>query len=492
MGSRELMAPAQPDILATHSTTTSKDTFQATLFDYVGESHRGDYWGVEDALILNGVISNFKVAPFCIIEPPEAEKSTLPDNADVVFLPVSYEYIRGLRSDQPIYVQSESTKLIYPSGKYVEFLSHVLDLPMPVALTQVMPKVDGFIRYWDAGRGNYIYKPNVSKASRFNPYSNLQSARISALKFADFMSRVAKHVYQYRSKRRTTYSINITLTFPKEFSLRLIDDYEGTLETAKAVFDTFMEMLSRKLLKSDKEMLGYARNTHLIGSKNPFSPHLHHHLTLINLAMREDEETGEIEFKRFSPRMDVDELRSMWKSALAQHGIYVEGDVDVHTEFVKIPIRLHDDGRFRHWIKYASRKFTVDIANYLNENSEIPQYAKSFMRNVLSYRNQRINYGWLRKQTYIEEKLSTIPINSYDDGDVPPPEDVEAEDFDNPKLRLSAMPVRVDSVPWYVRRFVQHNGKWYEILPASSSIWFNPRPPPPYRKVRVVHPQRYG
>ena len=494
MGSRSFVALPQPEVLATHSTTTSKpqkDTFQATLFDYVGEAHRGDYWGVEDALMFNGVTSNFEVAPFCIIEPPEAEKSTLPDDADVVFMPVSYEYIRRLRSKQPIYIQSESTKLIFPSGKYVDFLSHVLDLPVSVALNQAMPVVSGFIKYWDAHLGTYIFKPNVSRASRFNPYSNLQSARVSAIRLADFLSRVAKYVYRYRAKHRTTYSINITLTFPKEFSLRLIDDYEGTLETAKAVFDTFMQILSRKFLKSDNEMLGYARNTHLIGSKNPFSPHLHHHLTLINLVMREDKETGEIVFKRFSPVMNVEELRRMWKSALAQHGIYVEGDVDVHTEYVKIPIRLDEDGRFRHWVKYASRKFTVDIANYLNENSEIPQFAKSFMRNVLSYRNQRVNYGWLRKQSYIEEKLSTISISSYDD-DVPPPEDVEAEDFNNPKLRLSAMPTRVDSVPWYVRRFVQHNGEWYEILPSSSSIWFNPRPPPPYRKVRVVHPHRYG
>ena len=484
------MAFPQPDVLATQSTTTSKDTFQATLFDYVGESHRGDYWGVEDALMFNSVTCNSDVAPYCLVSPPNAEKSKLPDVGDVVFIPVSYEQMREVGSTQEIYIQSEISKLIFPSGGYVRFLSSALDMPDKVVKSLAIPEVNGFVKYWDANLGNYIYKPNISRASRFNPYSNLQSARVSASRLAGFLSRVANRVYSYRSRKKTTYAINITLTFPKEFSLRLIDDYEGTMETAKAVFDTFMEMLSRKLLRSDNEMLGYARNTHLIGSKNPFSPHLHHHLTLINLIMRENED-GSIEFIRFSPRMDVKELRRMWKSALAQHGIYVKGDVDIHTEFVKIPRYVYDDGRFRHWIKYASRKFTVDIAQYFVSNSEIPQFPKAFMRRVLTYRNQRVNYGWLRKQAYIEEKLSEI-TTSYEDVSLPAPEDIEPEDLKAPQLRADTMPTHVEVVPWYVRRFVQHNGKWYEVVPKSSPFWFNPRPPPPYKGVRVVHSHRYG
>ncbi|NPA75842.1 MAG: hypothetical protein GXO25_07175 [Euryarchaeota archaeon] len=233
------------------------------------------------------------------------------------------------------------------------------------------------------------------------------------------------------------------------------------MKVAGAVFNSFMRKLSSKFLKSDDEMLGYFRNLHPVGSQNPFEAHLHIHLTLINLVFRERD--GEMEFVRFNPVMNVDEIRTMWKSALAEHGIDVPGNVDVHTQYKKV-----GTGYFLHWVKYSARRFSYDYSEYLFANPLPESWNKEFVRNVLEYRNQRVNYGWLRKMTYIEDNLPNIRIVRDSDNDVLPLTEVEHEDVKRTPEMF--MPDVVDELPRDVAVFVQHRGHWYKVVRKPPAV----------------------
>jgi len=203
-------------------------------------------------------------------------------------------------------------------------------------------------------------------------------------------------------EKKADYLVCVDLTYPFEISERLIDDFNGTLVLAEKCMHRFQELLKEK--KFDGAQLSFHSNTHPWSSKEPWKPHLHHHLNFPNILQPN--------LARFWPWISNDrevfkrnalEVRELWGQAI--HEVFGYGKV-IAGRTIYIPhlpdvfihaLPLDDRPRLLARLKYCSRRPVADFFEFFGNGGELPDDLTlkelNFIKNVLYYENPRTHRG---------------------------------------------------------------------------------------------------
>ena len=310
-----------------------------------------------------------------------------------------------------VIIQTHNDILVNPPKGFVEFIQKLLDYDEVSAKIITSAEIEGYYEVF-CGEGRHIvYYPKISNMGKFNPYRKHKTARRSSSRFVKALLKLAEFLQDVI--RKGIYNICIELTYPKSFSYKLYDDFYTPQRIANECFKEFYEWLKSSLLKSENEELGLCQNLHLWSTKNPFEPHLHHHINMANLIWNRSEK----KFIRFSPMLNVDELRSVWKEILQKRGIETPENVDVRIRFIPINNEWRNKNDLFRRFRYCSRSVVLDFCRFFEENefSDDLLSNKEYLINLLFYVNRRVNYGWFRYINRILKLLDEIRAEEMDD-----------------------------------------------------------------------------
>lgn len=236
----------------------------------------------------------------------------------------------------------------------------------------------------------------IVQGGSLNPYIKFLSSRSSASRRLKTINYFARMLWMSSNNKKLcdegfsvlnpkNYNkINLmdcVLTYPKRISnyLHGLDHKEFKVLNDKLVSDYLFRMFGSKL--------NYWFNPHPWASSNPFDPHYHNHIYLINYKI-----VGK-RFERIRPVVDSVKSRLIWKEILKENFPDLMNDVDnvnVHHEFCPsyqyIPsndeINKFDDKnnyeninednetakrRIYHKLKYNNRSYLVDVDKYFKK-----------------------------------------------------------------------------------------------------------------------------
>jgi len=250
----------------------------------------------------------------------------------------------------------------------------------------------------------------------WNPYRRYLNAKRSASRTVKSLLKLSERL----SMRRGVYVIKLTLTFPKRFSERMLRDPDATMKKAKKCFKDLKKYLEKRYLRKENEQLGLTQNLHLWSSSRPFNPHVHFHVSLVNLVWN-----GE-DFIRFNPNIDLNELREAWFSILKKNK--VDGvrfkrfrrrwrksrferrrrkNVNLHWQYIPVKNTYEAKHDLFTWFRYCRRHPVLDFSRFYekHEFDESVLQNREFIEFLFLYRNQTGVCGWLRKINRILEEL---------------------------------------------------------------------------------------
>jgi hypothetical protein len=343
------------------------------------------------------------------MSPPYISATPAPDGDDETIL-TQHELI-DLHKQENVIIQTHNDILINPPKGFVEFIQKLLDYDEVSAQIITSAEVEGFYKVFCEEGRHIVYYPKISNMGKLNPYRKHKIAKRSSSRIVKSLLKLAEFLQD--KIRKGVYLICLELTFPKEFSYQLLDDFYGTIEGAKACFKDFYSWLKSSKLRDKNEELGLSANLHLWSTKNPFEPHIHFHINIVNLIWNRAEE----KFIRFNPKLDVDELQRVWKDILHKHGIETPANVDVHVRFIQICNKWENKNDLFRRFRYCQRSVILDFCRYFEENEfdESLLSNKEYLLNLISYVNRRIQYGWLRYINRIVKRLGEIRAEELDD-----------------------------------------------------------------------------
>ena len=341
---------------------------------------------------------------------PSSISATPATNGDDGSILTQRELI-DLHERENVIIQTHNDILVDPPKGFVEFIQKLLDYDEVSAKIITSAEIEGFYKVFCEEGRHIVYYPKISNMGKLNPYRKHKTAKRSSSRLVKQLLELAG--YLQNKIRKGIYVIALELTFPKEFSYKLLDDFYGTIETAKACFKDFYEWLKSTKLRDKNEELGLSANLHLWSTKNPFEPHIHFHLNWINLIWKRDEE----KFIRFSPKVDVDKIQEVWKEILQRHGIDTPANVDVHIRFIPIKGDWKSKNDLFRRFRYCQRSVILDFCRFFEENEFDDSLLsnKEYLLNLIFYVNRRVNYGWLRYISKIIKRLDEIRAEEFDD-----------------------------------------------------------------------------
>jgi hypothetical protein len=353
------------------------------------------------------------------MSPPYISSTSAPEGVVNDTLTLTQSELVNLHHDQDVVIQTHSDALVNPPYGFIEFLSRVLDISIEDAEFLAHAEVEGYYKVFCRESQHFVYYPKIRAIGRLNPYKKFKSSKRSSSRVVKQLLHLAELVQD--KIKKGVYLIALELTYPKEFSLRLFEDFEGTIRKAKECFKAFYDWLKSKKLRSKDEELGLTENLHLWSSENPFEPHVHHHVNLLNLIWNRAEK----KLIRFSPKLDADELRAVWKDILIKHGIDVKGDVDIHIRFIEIDNSWKNKNDLFRRFRYCGRSVILDFCRYFENNdfndSLISNSNKGYLLNLINYVNKRHVYGFMRHLKELIDHLTQIKVECEDY--VPPEEE---------------------------------------------------------------------
>ena len=316
-----------------------------------------------------------------------------------------------LHKHESVIIQTHNDILIDPPAPFIEFIQNLLDLDEEMARIYSTAEIEGYYRIFCEEGQHFVYYPKISFMGRLNPYRKHKTAKRSSSRIVKSLLNLTGYLQSKITKG--VYLIALELTFPKDFSYKLLASFDNTIKKAQECFKDFYNWLKSTKLKNKDEELGLCQNLHLWSTKNPFEPHVHFHINIVNLIWKRDEK----KFIRFSPKLDVDQLQSVWKEILEKHGIETPESVDVHVRFIPINNEWRNKNDLFRRFRYCSRSVILDFCRFFEENefSDDLLSNKEYLINLFSYVNRRVNYGWFRYINRILQLLDQIKAEETDD-----------------------------------------------------------------------------
>jgi hypothetical protein len=232
--------------------------------------------------------------------------------------------------------------------------------------------------------------PNFRAHGNYSPTHSWNSIKSSA-------SRLKTSMAQLYHDKKADNLVCLELTYPKEVSNRLYDDFEGTIEKANRCLKRFETLLSGRFFGGGK--ISFHSNTHPWSSNEPFKPHLHHHVNFPNVVLGAYDKKP----KRFWPWVSKNKkvferqafrIRTLWAECLWETfhvRVGLEGaNIFIHAIPLGSGAQLYDR------LKYCARKPVADFFEYFGKGGVVPELKakeKAFVLNVLSYPNSRAHRG---------------------------------------------------------------------------------------------------
>jgi len=336
--------------------------------------------------------------------------STTPSPEGVGAYTLTQRELIDLHREADVIIQTHNDILVNPPKGFVEFIQKLFDLDELNAKLITSAVIEGYYKVFCEEGHHVVYYPKISNMGKFNPYRKHKTAKRSSSRIVKSLLELAG--YLQNKVKKGIYLIALELTFPKDFSYKLFDDFDGTIKKAKACFKDFYDWFKSLKLRSKDEELGLTANLHLWSSQNPFEPHVHFHINIVNLIWKRDQR----KFIRFSPKLDVDKLQDVWKKILQKHGIETPENVDVHVRFIEICNKWENKNDLFRRFRYCGRSVILDFCRYFEDHEfdDSLLYNKEYLINLLSYINRRLNYGWLRYIRRILKLLDEIRAEEID------------------------------------------------------------------------------
>jgi len=235
--------------------------------------------------------------------------------------------------------------------------------------------------------GKTVYVPRYAKKNEL--IKKADSRKSSVCQTVD-------KLYEFAELCNADYLICMDLTVPK-WAINP-KEMNNELEKIKMAFQLFRERISEEFYRGAK--LGFFANDHPWGTKT-LQPYLHVHSAYPNVCLTEGEK-----FERFKPyytKEELDRIRELWKECLIAVGYRIPEQTKIDLKAQYIP--LEDRGRVMHRLNYMSRSPVIDLLRYFILNNKAPDIDDEWAKYLLSYRNRRHVYGFLRKLSYYIKKL---------------------------------------------------------------------------------------
>ena len=303
--------------------------------------------------------------------------------------------------------------LIKPTEDYVKFIAWLYELQYEIAEVLSSADLIGLTRIRCLKTKRFVDVPKLSNVGQYNPFRGIRSAKSSSSRFVNKLLQL--------SGLGVDYLIKITLTFPKEFSIKALDDFDFCVKKAKDCFRTFIKLLRKSYCRNRKDKLGGFYNIHPWSTKEPKEPHFHIHLGFVNVVLVDNR------FVRFRPFLDEKKIKELWKKALEENGVNIDCTPDVWIGYIKLVYKAG----VMHWVKYSSRKPMVDIFEYYTENEfkvEELEDRREYLLRLMCYENRRVPFGFFtRLSNYVKpapeyvcpicgseaEKVGVVDIEGY-------------------------------------------------------------------------------
>lgn len=278
----------------------------------------------------------------------------------------------------------------------------------------VIKKPGGWVSYLCRKGGNVYVFPQVDKtlSAPLNPYMLFRKASQSALKSLRGLKTVAKAFKLPRS----TKVVSIVFTFPKEISESLCNLETENGKGVKNAWKLWQVFFKKELepfytgtsfIKKKRDRIGARVALHVWGSKNPFSPHYHFHVLLLNQVLSGKEKT----FKEVSVHLTPQQLRELkrkWTKFVLQLSSELavkvnlslsdnENDEKLCNVYYEYALFAQRDSerlnpKVIHTFKYINRSPLLDFADYSIDAPKCPSPPDWLEQ----YENRVRVYGWFR------------------------------------------------------------------------------------------------
>lgn len=250
-------------------------------------------------------------------------------------------------------------------------------------------KLVGFRRFLCSATGTEVAIPILKERGRLSPVHGWNSIKAS-------VSRLVRSFVSLYESGKCDYLMTCDPTYPKEFSLLLLSDFEGTIKKAAKCLSLFIKKVEAIFYGGAK--LCVHENTHLWASNTPYEPHLHHHLNIPNAILTDHGlvrvRPGFFKGKKPDPEK-LKLLRKLWKeSIIATFGRVVpidnwDSNLFVHYTSLKKRVALV------HRLKYCARRAMSDFfENYHDDTCPRELKRLRFVLDLFGYKNPRHHYGW--------------------------------------------------------------------------------------------------
>jgi len=251
-------------------------------------------------------------------------------------------------------------KLIYPNDTYKNLICEAFG----VGVDDCFGDIVGYNLFSCASDG-IVYFPKVATAN-FNPYKFIQrnySCVSRRFKVRNMLEKVTKN---------NPHLLGLVLTYPKEISEKLFNMPDAN-KIVNDCFSKFYLKFEKFLCKNNNEVAGFWSNLHQWKSEEPYTPHFHHHVYGFNFVYDKVLKT----FRRIQPFFSEEKLKiikGFWceivNNLAEKLGIDTSFSVDGQKDKKEIVIHFHyykEQGKIIHQLRYCSRSFLIDVANFCND-----------------------------------------------------------------------------------------------------------------------------
>ena len=343
----------------------------------------------------------------------DTQKPLNPDTLDKLYeQSLEFTNLDGLErvhnSESVVFIDS-LCELATPSKSYMQYVDAIkkpekvpvfnsdtgnYDYVSPVE-RMTKAEIIGFSGSVCSESGNTVYIPKYD-AGEYSPYSKAVSVRSSSNRLASQICKLPE-----ASKQDDLYLMGWDMTFPKEVSLIALTDPEKAVSIAEKSIKVFMKQLLKDTnwIRREGQKLGYFFNIHVWHSHHvgdikeistPDEPHLHVHLNLVNMVVRE--RGRDVDYVRFNPNVKKDLVKKCWSYAIFKGASYMVSDPVFYLHYIPLTSRA----RISHRIRYCGRSPLNDLFDYYQDhdfNEGIPEDYNKFL---IDYKNRRRPCGFLR------------------------------------------------------------------------------------------------
>ncbi len=278
--------------------------------------------------------------------------------------------------------------LIIRAGKVAEaYTLNELHARAGLVPRQASAALVGFKRFLCSATDTEVSIPILKERGRLSPVYGWNVIKSS-------VSRLVRSLFALKDAGHADYLMCMDLTYPKDISLFLLSDFEGTIARAARCLQAFIQKVELNFYGGAE--LCVHENTHAWASKTPFEPHLHHHVHFPN-CIKTDRGLKRVRPGFFRGKgHDLEKLellRDLWKKSIIEtFGEVIPVD-SWNSNLKPHYIKLTQRAKLVHRLKYASRRPMSDFFEYYHDD-DCPSERLRFVLDLFCYKNPRHHFGW--------------------------------------------------------------------------------------------------